>query len=68
MLTPEQVREIRQHSLGTLKARLVRDLFHLLADRAEIADRLQEVRMLIPNEGGGVAGRTLAALIERIRG
>ena len=80
MLTPEQVREIRKRSdrmirvhemgaaYGTDAIQSARAILALLADRDETADRLQEVRMLIPNEGGGVAGRTLAALIERIRG
>lgn len=71
MLTPEQVAEIRldndriwSEEADTRRPGNVR---LLLSDRAEIAQELEDIRRLIPQDGGGYADTDLAALIERIK-
>ena len=71
MLTPEQVAEIRQDNeriwSEEADTRRPGNVRLLLSDRAEIAQELEDIRRLIPQDGGGYADTDLAALIERIK-
>lgn len=64
MLTPEQVADIRKKN-GVHSSRAVRpeDVAALLADRAEIAQELENLSPLLVD---GYVKTALAALIERI--
>ena len=71
MLTPEQVAEIRHDNeriwSEEADTRRPGNVRLLLSDRAEIAQELEDIRRLIPQDGGGYADTDLAALIERIK-
>ena len=66
MLTPEQVREIRRHWNVDGESHVAQ----LLADRAEIAQELERIKLIVWNDSDGsdiMATRAINALIERIK-